>query len=282
MSAGRVRRTSPVTPSTHSIAADNSDPERPPIRTKYSGGTPKERSTVKDLDEVAFEREPGKVFRKDDRQRVAEPVSPPYRHICALRIRAADGKDYVGTGFVISPRTVITAGHCLYVHAHGSYAQHVTIIPALRGTRPGPYGEITSSSFDVHPGWLNDQNEAFDFGAIFLSGAGFTNCGAMGFASLSDTLLIKKELTVSGYPRDCENGTWPYQHARRVKQLHSHFVRYQTDTWGGQSGSPVWTTHEGKRYAVAIHTSGGPAFNQAVRIIKPIFEQLLTWKKQGM
>jgi V8-like Glu-specific endopeptidase len=38
----------------------------------------------------------------------------PWKRIVHLAIEAADGMRFQGTGFLIGPCTIITAGHCVY------------------------------------------------------------------------------------------------------------------------------------------------------------------------
>ena len=53
------------------------------------------------------------VFDKDEREAVLK-IEYPYNTISLLKIKAANGEELFGTGFFISPRCIITAGHCVY------------------------------------------------------------------------------------------------------------------------------------------------------------------------
>ncbi len=125
------------------------------------------------------------------------------------------------------------------------------------------------------------QLERFDFGAIFLPGAGLPKCGALGFAAAPDDLLGGRALNIAGYPLSPGRAKYQYFHGRYAKSLEPSFIEYETDTSGGQSGSPVWIQHQGKRFAVGIHTAGGPAGNRAVRIDPDVFHRLRVWKDRG-
>ena len=46
------------------------------------------------------------------------------------------------------------------------------------------------------------------------------------------------------------------------------------------SGSPVWRFRDGQRHIVAVHNTGGPVFNGSVRLVKPVFDNLVGWKNQ--
>ena len=59
------------------------------------------------------------VIGRDDRIRVGATNKNPWRWICSLRITAKDGSRWIGTGWLAGPRTVITAGHVVYMHSRG-------------------------------------------------------------------------------------------------------------------------------------------------------------------
>ncbi|HEY7770828.1 trypsin-like serine peptidase, partial [Longimicrobium sp.] len=84
----------------------------------------------------------------DGRERIFETKVYPYSAIAALEITAADGALYVGTGWFVSARTLITAGHCVFVHSPGTAAhgwvRSIRVIPGKNG--PGAQGEPFGSA----------------------------------------------------------------------------------------------------------------------------------------
>ena len=74
------------------------------------------------------------IIGTDNRVRINPTTSYPWRAICALKITAANGTKWIGTGWLISPRTVITAGHCVYMHDEGGWAKSIEVIPARNDT----------------------------------------------------------------------------------------------------------------------------------------------------
>jgi glutamyl endopeptidase len=220
------------------------------------------------------------VIGVDDRVLINPTTSFPWRAICSLRIRTKTGKNFIGTGWLVSPRTVITAGHCLYMHNEGGWAQSIEVIPGRNGALR-PYGSGISSSFRSVTGWTTSKNRDFDYGAIILPSnyrPGATT-GFFGFANLSDASIRAKTLNLSGYPGD-KGGSTQWFHARRPLSVTPRTINYDIDTFGGQSGSPVWYLENGGRYAVGIHTNGG-ASNSATRIVSDVFANLQTWKALG-
>src|SRR4051812_15241614 len=53
------------------------------------------------------------VIGQDDRTRILETHLPPWRMICALEMETTFGS-FIGTGWFAGPKTLITAGHCVF------------------------------------------------------------------------------------------------------------------------------------------------------------------------
>ena len=221
------------------------------------------------------------VIGKDDRVQITNTTAYPWRTICSLIITARDGSRWIGTGWLVGPRTVVTAGHCVYMHGRGGWARSIEVIPGRNGSRR-PYKSCTSSSFRSVKGWTSKKRRTRDYGAIILP----RNCaygrrlGCFGYANLRSPSLLGHKVNLSGYPGDKPRGTQWWQ-ARRIKFVTPRTIVYNIDTAGGQSGAPVWRLRRGKRHVVGIHTNGSTAGNSATRITKPVFKNIKKWKKEG-
>ncbi len=222
------------------------------------------------------------VIGKDDRVKVKNTKPYPWRTICSLLITAADNSRWIGTGWLVGHRTVITAGHCVYIHSRGGWVKNVEVIPGRNGNQR-PYGSVTATSFRSVKGWTNEKKRTRDYGAIILprSRPLGKSLGYFGYANYRLTSLLGSKVNLSGYPGDKPTGT-QWWHARRIKFVTLRTLVYNIDTFGGQSGSPVWRLKDGKRYAVGIHTNGSSSGNSATRITKPVFNNIKKWKSEGM
>jgi glutamyl endopeptidase len=222
------------------------------------------------------------IIGTDDRVRISPTTSFPWRAICALRITARDGSRWIGTGWLVAPRTVITAGHCVYMHAHGGWPKSIEVIPGLNDSQR-PYGACTGTSFRSVVGWVNDKKREYDYGCIILP----RDCrlgdktGVFGFAVKDNPYLTSAYLNLSGYPGD-KGGNQQWFMARKAKSVAPRVIYYEIDTMGGQSGSPVWVKVGNARYAVGIHTNGLITGNSATRIVQPVFNNIQAWKNLGM
>jgi V8-like Glu-specific endopeptidase len=222
------------------------------------------------------------VIGDDDRRQVTQITkSYPWRCICSLLITDNDGNKWIGTGWLIGPRTVITAGHCVYIHRRGGWVRSIEVIPGRDGSAR-PFGSCVATSFRSVTGWTENRDRNYDYAAILLP----ENCrygdqlGWFGFANFTDATLAGFRVNLSGYPGDKPPGT-QWFHSRKLKGINAQTLVYDIDTAGGQSGAPVWAFRNGQRHGVGIHTNGHVSGNSATRINAAVYQNLINWKQAG-
>jgi glutamyl endopeptidase len=218
----------------------------------------------------------------DDRVRIRETAQFPWRVICALRIYTAAGDQYVGTGWLAGPRTVITAGHCVYLDAMGGWAERVEISPARNG-RDRPFSSIASTEFQSVRGWTIEGKAEHDYAAIILpADQAVPEVGHFGYAVYDAASLRGAYLNLSGYPADKDDGTqwWMARAGRKIDETR---IYYDIDTAAGQSGAPVWRLDpkSNRRVVVGIHTNGAETGNSATRITQEVFANIERWVALG-
>ena len=203
----------------------------------------------------------------------------PWRAICSLLMTAADGSGWIGTGWLVGPRILVTAGHCVYLQNNGGWARQIEVIPGRLGSER-PFGSVMAASFRSVRGWTQNRNRHYDYGAILLPEGRRLGeeLGWFGYAARSDDALSNTWVNLSGYPKDKPTGT-QWFHAKEVAQVEERVLTYTIDTAGGQSGAPVWIKQaDGSRYGVGIHTNGHVTGNSATRISQPVFDNIKAWK----
>lgn len=221
------------------------------------------------------------VIGVDDRRQITNTTAYPWRWLCSLLITAADGSAWIGTGWLAGPRTVITAGHCVFIHNRGGWVQGIEVIPGRNG-RNQPFNSCRATRFRSVRGWTEQSKRSHDYGAILLP----SDCplgeqtGTFGYAKLSDSALAGLTVNLSGYPGDKPAGT-QWFHARSIDSVTERTIVYNIDTAGGQSGAPVWRLVNGVRHVVGIHTNGDITGNSATRIVQPVFDNIKKWKDDG-
>ncbi len=225
---------------------------------------------------------PEVVVGRDDRVRIHDTSRFPWRAVCALRIHARSGEQYVGTGWLAGPRTVITAGHCLYLDAIGGWAERVDVSPA-RNANDRPFSSVVATQFQSVRGWTVEAKPDHDYGAIILPPEqAVAEAGSFGYAVYEPASLRGAYLNVSGYPADKPDGT-QWWSARTTRKVDETTIWYDVDTAAGQSGAPVWRldpeTH--RRLVVGIHVNGAATGNSATRISEAVFANIERWVRDA-
>ncbi|MGF1465605.1 MAG: trypsin-like serine peptidase [Sandaracinaceae bacterium] len=226
------------------------------------------------------------VIGLDERERVRDTDDYPWRMICSLQIEGPLGAA-IGTGWLAGPRTVITAGHCVFHPQIGGWADRVV----LRAGRDLSRAVVTleSSDFSTTTAWKNQLDPNFDYAAIHLTEADAAAVERVGWfctALLGDAELQGRRVNVSGYPAD-KGGTTQWHAAKQVLFVSPHRLFYDVDTHGGQSGAPVWIQDDPDEVprVVGIHAYGtgatpsqlGQEANSAPRINQDVFARIQGW-----
>lgn len=194
---------------------------------------------------------------------VGEPA-PSTRSQCgSVDNRTSSNDDAIGrivpigcTGWIITNGKLVTAGHCT-----GSRAQ----ILEFNVPQSNPDRSI------VHPG-VQDQYPIGNFVTPYISGQPTTDWAVFTASANSQTGLTPiqaqgksynvvqsspgSSITITGYGVDTGSDNQTQQtHTGPTASVSSTLVRYQTDTEGGNSGSPIIDAATGN--AVGVHAYGG-------------------------
>jgi len=259
----------------------------PPIDAYWASyGTAVERAAVRARADRETKVALEVILGTDDRIKVTNNQAYPWHCICSLLITAKNGSQYLGTGWLVAPRVVLTAGHCVYMADEGGWASQIEVMPGRNGA-DRPYGSAICRDLRSVRGWTQDNNSDCDYGAILLPADKRygDQLGWFGYAVRDDDYLGQITLNLSGYPGDGgktgEDGTQWFM-SRNVKDVMDRQISYEIDTYGGQSGSPVWEmTSDGSRYGVGIHTYGTTVSNGATRIVSEVFQNIVNWAAEA-
>lgn len=222
------------------------------------------------------------VIGTDERVKITTTRQYPWRVNASLLITAADNSQWIGTGWFISPRTLVTAGHCVYIKHSGvpgrdGWVKKIQVMPGRNGNEL-PFGGLTATEFWSVKGWGDSGQENYDYGAIILPASFPDDLGFYGFGVFEDQQLLASTANIAGYPGDKPKGTQWYDN-RQIASVNPDKIFYAADTAGGQSGACVYVVVDGKRTGVAIHTYGGNTANSGTRISSQVFANLEAWKR---
>ena len=222
------------------------------------------------------------VFGGDDRERVDDTTIVPFKWITMLEITAGDGSRWRGTGWLASRYLVVTAGHCLHMANRGGWVASIRVRFGANGDGEGNLvaeaaPPVTATQFRSVAGWVRNQDPEADYGAVILPTPTPAGYGNFSYEARGDSALTGAGVLfdLDGYPADKPlYGQWCY--ARYSAGVTPKTLTYTADSYGGQSGAPIYN-YDGGRVAVGIHTRGTLVSNQGVRITQSVARNLTLW-----
>lgn len=224
------------------------------------------------------------VIGAEDRMRIGMTGSDPWRLVCAL-VHHRDGRARpVGTGTLVGPRLVLTAGHCL-----AGDGGEIEVIPGLNAGDGSPYGSrrVSAAGFRMHPAWRDNRREERDAGALVLDRPFDGIDTWFEIAGRADEALIGWFVSIAGYPairpRMDENeprydgGDELWFHSNAITDARPRELHYGIDTTAGQSGSAVWLYDADRPAIVGIHAYGSRRGNFATRMDDDLIAEIRSW-----
>jgi V8-like Glu-specific endopeptidase len=216
----------------------------------------------------------------------------PFSAICLIEVWRHGKFTPWGSGNLIAPQVVITAGHVL--KANGGLEPKVRVTPgadlsasssANKTPASPPRQEAAASRLRVHG--------SLDYGVIALPQK-FVKPAQYAALQASRPFQAKDYMNVAGYPGDKPPGTmWFHAEPVLLTGVSATHLRYTMDTCPGHSGSPVWVKlGDGRRIQVGVHTTGVsgagqagrcnppqavPGQNSGVRITAAVIQQVNAW-----
>ena len=201
----------------------------------------------------------------DQRQKVVATLQLPYMAICKLYMKAPNGLNYVGSGWLVAGDRLYTAGHCVYNKGSGGWKSSIIVIPGKSGLSE-PYGRYEAIEVMATRGWIEDASTRYDMGAIKLNKS--VSHDSFITPSMEDPNIGE----ICGYPGDRDNGIFQYRMTDNLVKKAGRFF-YQADTFGGQSGSPLLRN---RTIGVGIHNYGGCP-NKSSDLYQEFIDGVASW-----
>lgn len=227
---------------------------------------------------------PEAVIGPDNRILVRNTTDWPWRVQGKLTMDFPNGRSYIGSGTLINKHHVLTAGHCVFDESLGGWATSITFTPAQNDTAR-PFGVAVASRLVSVKGWTEEHKPEWDMGMLILDRDIGDSTGWFGIITGPDDILKDYYVNVTGYPgdipRDGREGRLQYTMRDAIKTVSSEVLGYHIDTYGGQSGSGVWSRWDGYDgyHCAGIHVRGSSRENQATRISQVKFDRIVEWMK---
>ena len=228
----------------------------------------------------------------------------PWRAICAIRSYWG-GQLAVGTGVLIGPNIVLTAGHVVFPRDRRSAPSEIEVIPGLNGGQ-APYGGFKGTKIWVHPRWQSNFEIQSDIAAIHFDQPIGQNIGWFALASRTPDDLRYTWAHVTGYPGeklDKVAAATPggreaapvqaaqlWHHAAPILNVQNNRVFYAADTTPGQSGAPIYIKDPAVPVpiVIGIHAYGRASTPTAVGnansgawITPELFDMISQWREES-
>jgi|GEM_PF-4963191 glutamyl endopeptidase len=195
-----------------------------------------------------------------------------------LDMVASDGRQKVGSGWLIGRRTVITAGHCVY---DSGWMSRILVTPG--GMDSSFIKRIPAVFSDTTHDWIHGASSAIrqaaDVGVVRLAEDITAVTGTLPFKVCSQSELTQipsGRISVAGFPAHSGQFT---ADTGRLRSFNAAHLFYDIETWKGQSGAPVLYWDENDRPSVIgiHHWDVGNNLNRAIRLTSQAAALLLQW-----
>ena len=209
------------------------------------------------------------IFGYDDRVQVTNTTSSPYYGIARLVITYTDNTSTTGTGYLVAPNVMLTAGHCCFSSSSSAPISSFTAYLGQNGT----YVPMTAylSYYYVCANFTSFSGEdKDDYAIMVLSSSPGNTTGWFGLSYQNNMFFVTNPFTITGYPVDKSSGTmWTASGA--ITECSTYVLSHIIDCYAGQSGSPIYMSN----VAYGILVSENAVENRCRRMTQEVFDWLV-------
>jgi M6 family metalloprotease-like protein len=227
---------------------------------------------------------PYSVIGEDTRTAVIDTLEFPSRAVVQIVFKSKTGENHLCSGSLISEDTVLTAGHCIHSGSNQGELYSDYVVYPGRNKIVKPFGSCGVVKAYTLQGWVAAEavydTRNYDIGALKLDCKVGRSTGWFGLRAFegAETGL---STTVHGYAGDKLPPGVQWLSTDEVRAMHDLKGFYKNDTYGGTSGSPVYS---GDEYIIfGVHTNGAhngepwASNNAFTKINKIRFETIMRW-----
>lgn len=175
---------------------------------------------------------------------------------------------YVGSGVLIDPYHVLTAGHCVFDHGGtNNWADDITVVPAYENGSQ-PYGYAGAWQLHSWTGWTESGSYDHDMGVIDLDRPIGALTGWHGYGYNNEgSFFTGNTFHNPGYPAESPyDGQLMYYWYGSYDIAGTYQLTFFKQAYGGQSGSGAYHVADGQRTVYAVLSNGWSLWTNDVRI----------------
>jgi len=219
------------------------------------------------------------IFGTDNRTRVTTTTYAPYRSVAKLVTVFPDNTWFMGSGALVGPYHLLTAGHAVYQRAHGGWVKSIFVWLGQNG-KNCPYGEARGVYAHSQGGWTVEQKKEHDWAVVTLDRRTGNTTGWFNYSYATDSYYTRRAVRSAGFPTDRDQGKNMYRISGQIDHVSPFQLFYEgsMDTAGGQSGSPVYVYSYTKGYVIHGIHGAGSVYNEATRLTQEKYNFINTWK----
>lgn len=218
---------------------------------------------------------------RDDRTLVTDPAVFPFSAVCSLEVYKGERRQ-VGTGFLVGPNLVVTAGYnlCNNQNFGRGFVEKVVVYAGRNGRHRYANREVVTDlrRIRVSRAWRDSSDPMQCWGVIELRQDLGDRFGSFELRTWAAEQLSEAAVTIAGYPASSTTKTGiayqMWKDAGMIASVYQHTLRHMMDTSGGTGGAPLFHFEDGRATVVGVHTHSYPGYGQAVRITDTIVDAI--------
>ncbi len=220
------------------------------------------------------------IIGGDNRVKISNTKTYPYSTIGYLEMTNVKGEVWSCSAALIGPKTILTAGHCLYNHdEEGGWRDAFTFWPAINGENDVPYGGFEYDTAYVFEGFVTNYDGSYDavwpydIGVITLQQPIGDSLGWLGYWNYAD--LGDFQANLVGYHDDKPAFTmWRSTCTILAEGIGENDFSHDCDFESGGNGAPIYLYDTAAKARVVVGVNIGPAgdTNWALRLYQPVYE----------
>ena len=174
-----------------------------------------------------------------------------------------------GTGYMVGPDVMLTAGHCMYDYDNGIYNKSVSVY--IKKDESGsaatfhPINTIYSTMYTDH------GNKEYDWAIVILDDNVAAQTGYFGIGTTQNS-MNGRSVSISGYSYIEDSGYRQKMCSGSITGSSDRRIEYNIETRPGHSGSPVYTASDKIAWGIHTHGDGFLADPSGIRFTAGLYE----------